>query len=352
MKLRIALVIGLLALLALPTGLALADNGPHGGYTATTDACAGCHRAHTAPAARLLLDTVPNLCFTCHGSTATGADTNVEDGIYVDRDFEAEAPAEGDVNRGLKGGGFVYALMDTDFDGAATSSPVTSSHLNDGSTGTAWGNGNIGSGPGAANFSLSCTSCHDPHGGASTTGGATYRLLRPIPINSGAAIGVNVTDETDKIYTVADANNKYFGEGYPYTPGDTWSSMDQQEREMSDWCAQCHTRYLADSGSGSTSSGDDIFMYRHMSEGTPSATCNDCHIDYGSPPTLRTTVGPEWHHNVECMTCHVAHGTSATMTGYAAYVEWPDGSTTPDGDARSSLLRGDGRGVCQRCHGK
>ncbi len=61
---------------------ALANNGPHGSYSALTDACAGCHRGHTAGAGRLLLYDVPTLCLSCHGSAGTGASTNVEDGVY------------------------------------------------------------------------------------------------------------------------------------------------------------------------------------------------------------------------------------------------------------------------------
>lgn len=354
MRVRLFLAIGLLVLMCLPAGLALADNGPHGGYTATTDACAGCHRAHTAPAPNLLLDTIPNLCYTCHGSTGSGADTDVVDGIYLERDLDAESPAEGIDNRGLKGGGFANALMDTDFDGAAASAATTSSHLADGSTGTAWGNGAIGSGPGVTGFGLSCTSCHDPHGGAGSTGGATYRILRNQPLNSGG-VGYDVPDEGSKMYTVSNANNQYFGEGYPPPGGGTWTPMESPDSELSDWCMQCHTRYLATSGSGSTSSGDPIFAYRHMSEGASigGGACLECH-DWSlpAPPFLITTTGPEWHHYVECMTCHVAHGTSASMGGYAGIVEWPDGATTPSGNDRSSLLRGDSRGVCQRCHGK
>ncbi|MEW5958855.1 MAG: cytochrome c3 family protein [Chloroflexota bacterium] len=351
MKVKLILAIGLLLLLMLPAGLALADNGPHGGYTATTDACAGCHRAHTAAAPRLLVDTMPQLCFTCHGSTATGADTNVEDGVYLNRDLENEVPAEGTPNRGLKGGGFVNVLMDTNFDGAAASAPATSTHLNDGSTGTAWGNGAIGSGPGAANFSLSCASCHDPHGGAGAAGGPTYRILRATPLNSVAPTGVDVPDEANPAYTVANANNQYFGEGYPAPGGGTWAPMEAPDSNLSGWCAQCHTRHRATTGSGSTNSGDAIFAFRHMSQGAPGATCGNCH-NFAGGPFLLTTAGPEWHHYVECMTCHVAHGTSASATGFAAGTYDPAGALGPILAGDSSLLRGDNRGVCQRCHGK
>ena len=358
MKIRLSFVIGLLALLCLPAGLALADNGPHGNYTATTDACAGCHRAHTAVGPNLLVEAdTYSLCISCHGTTGTGADTNVEDGVYLNRDSEAEAPAEGIVNRGLKAGDFTNALMDTDWDNAAVITTTSSSHLADGGLGTAWGNGAIGSGAGAAGFSLSCASCHDPHGGAGTAGGPTYRILRSMPLGSGAAGGIDVTDEANKIYTLSDtaskSGNQYFGEGYP--GGGTWTSMELEETEVSDWCAQCHTRYLADTGSGNTDSGDPIFGYRHISQGAPAGgvTCLQCH-DWAlpAPPFLITTGGPMWNHYVECMTCHVAHGTLASMDGHTGTVEWPDGTGVPGGDERSSLLRVDSRGTCQLCHGK
>ncbi|RMF40389.1 MAG: hypothetical protein D6755_13500, partial [Anaerolineae bacterium] len=279
-----------------------ADNGPHGGYTATTDACAGCHRAHTAAEARLLVDAVPNLCLTCHGSAATGADTDVSDGVYLERDASTESPAEGTPNRGLRAGGFTFALMDSDLDGAAASAPVTSGHRVDGASATAWGNGAIGSGPGQS-IALSCTTCHDPHGSGA------YRILRPIPTGSGALGSVTVPDQAARTYTVADAANNYMNEAYG-----------AQAAALTDWCTQCHTRYLAGNGSGHTDSGDPIFTYRHNTQA------------------------------VGCVTCHVAHGTAASMSGYAANVDWPDGASTPSGNARSSLLRLDNRGVCASCH--
>jgi predicted CXXCH cytochrome family protein len=365
MKIKLILAIGLLALLLLPAGLALADNGPHGGYTATTDACAGCHRAHTAGAARLLFDDVPNLCFSCHGNAGTGADTNVEDGIYLERDGVAEAPVEGVVDRGLKAGGFVNALMDTDWNGAAGGTPTTSSHLNDGSTGTAWGNGAIGSGPGAAGFSLSCISCHDPHGGADS-GVPTYRLLRTRPLGSGAASDVAVTDELNKLYTLSDtcekSGNQYFGEGYIIAAcdinGETWSGMDLPETEISNWCAQCHTRYLhaptgGPSTAGSQSSGDPIFNYRHRTNDTPVVCGDACHNDpVGRPFSINTWGGPMWKHRVACMTCHVAHGSTASMGGFADPAFDPPGPVDPIFAGDSALLRVDNRGTCQLCHGK
>jgi len=310
-KLLIALV-AMIVMAAMSYSFSLADNGPHGGTNSpTTDACAGCHRAHTSKAARLLMVSTSSLCQTCHGSTGTGADTDVWDGVYLNRDLVTENPAEGVANRGLLGGGFLNAIMDTGLTGLPASSASTSAHTFNGTASILWGNGAVGSGAGAS-AALDCGSCHNPHGNASPTGTATYRILRPVPVSSGATTNITLADQTAKLYTVTDTNDKYFGQNYGTL-----------ETPLSQWCSQCHTRYLANSGASSTSSGDAIFTYRHQSDGSD---------------------------GVNCMDCHVAHGTSAKMGVNSGAVAWPDGTTSPSGNNRSSLLRIDNRGVCIQCH--
>jgi predicted CXXCH cytochrome family protein len=307
-----------LALVLLSYGLALADNGPHGGFGAATDACAGCHRTHTAPQAKLLLSSSTALCQTCHGSTGTGADTNVIDGVYVNRDALAESPPEGTDGRSLKGGGFTNALMDTDdgtIAGTSTSRSATSAHTFDGVTsGTIWGNGAIGSGAGGS-IAMNCSNCHNPHGKAGTNGAATYRILRARPTGSGAAADVNVADEATKNYTIASAAANYWAEPYGTL-----------ETGLTNWCSQCHTRYLAGAGSEDTNSTDPIFTYRHRSNAGGNTD------------------------GVSCTDCHVAHGTAAVMGTNSGAVAWPGGATAPNGSARSSLLRLDNRGTCYKCH--
>lgn len=265
---------------------ALANGGPHGGFTATTDACAGCHRSHSAQTAQLLTTSEPGLCLSCHDGS--GANTNVIDGTYF--------------GAGLRGGGFSNALMDVALDNSAVTTPVTSSHTMNGSLGTMWGNGAINSGAGPSYFMV-CTDCHNPHGES------TYRMLRPIPVDSGATVPVAVPDQSPTVYTVSDPNNRYIGEAYGSLSGN-----------ISNWCSQCHTRYLAGSGSGHSDSGDAIFPFRHNTFAVP------------------------------CIVCHVSHGTSATMGTHSGAVAWPDDSNSPNGDARSSLLRGNNRAICVNCH--
>ncbi len=340
----VAAVGGAIVLSAVVAASALADNGPHvaavnsGSSTLTADSCAGCHRAHTAQGPLLIARaTNVELCLVCHDTAALGATTNVLDGIAAG------------TSRGLKGGGFANALMDTGWTGAATSRPSTSAHLMDGTTtATMWGNGAIGSGFGKAAVTLTCTDCHNPHG----TGG--YRILRPIPNGSGASAGIDISDDAVKTYTVASAQNRYFGELYwpvetSWGPYYDW----QKEYALTQWCAQCHTRYDAvESGTGHIDSGDPTYKYRHMTRyPAGSINCGLCHpgpngINASNPFGISGLVA----HEGVCENCHVAHGSSAVMGTYSGVVAWPDTATTPNGNARSSLLRLDNRGVCVGCH--
>ncbi len=288
------------------TTVALAYSNPHEGtFTSTTASCAGCHRTHTASAPSLLGDSSQyNLCTSCHDGT--GADTKVTTGIYL-------GTTEGTLNTGLRGGGFVQALMNTSvnssFNATGTPVAVTSKHDAGSSSITAWGSGSISSGSGET-VGLECGNCHNPHGNAS------YRLLRPRPTSLAGWSGltpVTVTDEASTNYTITyDAD--YYRDLNAYESGTTSS--------IGAWCSQCHTRYLASFGSASTPSGDNIFAYRHMTIG----------------------VFPGG-----CLKCHVAHGTVAVMQGYASTVAWPD-DTPSNVNMNSRLLHVDGRGVCTLCH--
>ena len=179
-KLLFAVVFGLLLVTAIST-IALADNGPHGGFQATTDACASCHRAHTAQyGSNALLVMQPDaLCLSCHDGT--GAGTNVEDGVYTQAGSDvyygtgASQKVEGTDGASLFGGGFTNALMATAWSGKvtadpafnATSRPSTSAHTYNGTAGTVWGSG--ANNTVSALYALECVSCHDPHGTAGYT---------------------------------------------------------------------------------------------------------------------------------------------------------------------------------------
>jgi predicted CXXCH cytochrome family protein len=331
-------------------GSAMADAGPHistAGANGTTfsvagagaNRCAGCHRAHTAKAVNLLKEAQPDLCFSCHKAGAMGSSTDVANG------------KDADTGGALRGGGFDFALIGS---GAATKtltvpdpvtgrvghsatipvlsagSATTSKHQIDGvTTGTMWGNGAISAdiaATGKAGVTLECGSCHDPHGNGN------YRILKPVPNDSDAAVEVNIPDAQTKKYTTSD----YWKVTDPNVPlqavaGGGTVLTDGYIANASQWCSTCHTRYLAGSGSSGTPNADAAgvvdanFTYRHRSDAT-------------------TKGGVE---RPNCIQCHVSHGSNASMVGYAADVTTPAG--TPAG-ADSRLLRVDNRGTCVMCH--
>ena len=142
------------AVLLLTTGVASADNGPHGDYGPTTGACAACHRGHTGLGSSLLKSPATatdtsGFCYTCH-SLGAGADTDVQAGLLFT------------TGRPLMGGGFQTVTMNADLKGSAVR-PVTSSHMVTGGLNTVWGYGDISSDrkPGVTDVALPCTNCHN-----------------------------------------------------------------------------------------------------------------------------------------------------------------------------------------------
>jgi len=333
MKRTLFLIIGVIAfaLVLMTASPVLADNGPHGGYTATTDACAGCHRAHTAVGPALLVqNTSYALCMSCHGASATGAKTNVQDGLDTN------------ANRSLRAGGFVNVTMNPAESLAGSTVqvlPVTSSHMITGGSNTVWGYGaiNAAADAGATGISLTCTNCHNPHGRAGAGNTATYRILKGNnagnqPLFGAQYAAVDLPDEAAKTYYTG-ANGDYFGDHGSMVGGTAINAV------MTTWCIQCHTRYHAPypAAPGSTDSGDAIFTYRHVTNNTATTGCVSCHPGgSGFYPA--------------CATCHMAHGTGVRMGDASGSDSWPDGATTPSGNNRSSLLKIDNRGVCWQCH--
>jgi hypothetical protein len=240
--------------------------------------------------------------------------------------------------QGLRGGGFSFALIDGaganktmgTVPGAhglptisrivpvlAAAQPVTSKHqINGTTTGTMWGNGAISTSvnTGKAGVTLECGSCHDPHGNGN------YRILKPVPVDSGATVGVNIPDAGAKVYTTLN----YWDVRDLNVPPDA-TGTDGYIANVAQWCSTCHTRYLAGSGSYKTNSGDAVFTYRHRSDRTDQAGVS----------------------RPNCIQCHVSHGSNVAMTGTSVGLNPGD---TPVVGADSRLLRVNNRGTCVMCH--
>ncbi|MBI5934807.1 MAG: hypothetical protein HY867_13975 [Chloroflexi bacterium] len=310
-KVLFALALVIVFALAL-VGTAAANGGPHGGYTATTDACAGCHRAHTAVGPNLLVETSTyDLCMSCHGSAGAGADTNVEDGFFLStRSASTTGTANTADNAPLLAGGFAFYKTVA----------VTSSHnmTGAGNTNLAWGNGATNRGVQVAitDATFTCASCHDPHGSPN------YRILKAAV--NGAAVSVTQVDEAAKDY-----DTEQWGAG------------------QSNICAACHGAYHKTAvGQGSTLDGT-TYTHRIDMSYAYGANANPETVGFGGY-FLPLAGG-----NVACQTCHLPHGSSAAMSGFAN--GGPTGSGSLPGNTTatdSALLRLDNRAVCEVCHQK
>ncbi len=327
---------------------ALADGGPHvkilnnGSAGLTSDNCAGCHRAHIAQGAFLLKEEEPAHCLSCHGTSGTGATTNVADGVQY-----ALAAAGGDTLRGaelgaLRGGGFVQARIgsgsavglsyatvssgvtyyrrETKVPALATGQAITSAHLNvtTPGTSTAWGNGALNSGAGATGVTLECTNCHNPHGNGN------YRILNPMPSDGTgplveATTSVAVTDAplTAAIQAGTDARNYTIIQvkgTADYIDIDDTSAYNWQPNPAYDPASYLLTasQVAAAQAAGGYGATAGDYLHRKVPwnagnqvAGTSSApSANDA--PNGLPSTFNAQI------NAWCATCHTRYTTSTT----------------------------------------
>lgn len=390
----IILAVAVAAGLLLAPGVAFANYSIHGSYTMSTDACAGCHRAHTAASPITWVDTtgadnsallvatsstynsssIKEFCYTCHGDSTEGADTNVEAGVF-EGDDEYNDP-----NEPLNGGAFGSA---------------TSSHAADPADWKAYGGGTTGldaDGYPVGGFwvTVSCTVCHDVHGSSN------YRLLKDaITVNLDAPYTVQVggydysvdpQNPTPRPYVIS-SEVGYPTEGWRLhepgaaqvagykpdytTPRYAKAPGNDPTKGISAWCAACHTQYV--SAESTYAAGDTellgvannyVVRHRHPVNvplsnytGYRALIVTDNPLPLAHGPSDSSTNDPsDW---IDCLTCHVAHGTSAIMTGYAALAVPtldPDDPTNWSGGPvpaqSSALLRGNNRYVCEACHNK
>ncbi|TDA67752.1 MAG: hypothetical protein D9V47_09555 [Clostridia bacterium] len=315
-KIKLLLVVALAAVFVLALA-APAMATTHGNYSTTTDACAGCHVAHAAQAPKLLKvgPTQTEFCYLCHGQGTTAAPYDIQYGLTSGDPTNVNSTAGGFEKLGGSGGATVTSRhtvwgYDADANGAAGSwsGEATKTLTVPGGTQNLTGNG------------LVCGSCHNPHAGG--TGAPNPRLLRTTILGSS-----NLTVE----FTLEPTG---VTDGYQVTEYVSGSTA---------WCGACHDKFDKPDNSGHELTEGDT-MYRHamdMAATLPGGA--DGTIASGTPLETHST-DPD---KVACLTCHRAHGTTATVSGYA--LSWPrdNGGT----GTTSALLRMQNRGVCYNCHG-
>ena len=389
------------AVVILAPSVAFANYAVHGSYTMATDACAGCHRAHTASSpitwqdanldqqSALLISTaatIDEFCYTCHGVAMLGADTNVWDGIYEadDGTLDPNEDVYNTFGEPLNGGGFNMAVFPTQ-------------HYPNPTTWVAYGGGNDGQdgiiSTGGEQVEISCAACHDTHGSSN------YRLLKDVvvgalptggtgPVTVGGYDGtVDPVNPTPTPWVIS-AEEGYPGGGFllhepgavqvaGYFPDYTTPRYAKPPgldvtKGISAWCAACHTQYNTAGTAGNYA--DEVYdandgvglveRHRHPVNVALSEFAGPTDLLVGANLALPvandgfadsdTKELSDW---VDCMTCHVAHGSSAVMTGYANIDNVTDplpdsGSGSVPPDDGNALLRGNNRFVCEACHNK
>ena len=151
------------------------SGNPHGEYTVTTSACAGCHRAHSAQGLALRKAwPEETLCFSCHGTSGPGTDVETAFTTVTNtatRFFKHDVAATNGVHR-------IGESQGSDF--------------------------------GGANRHVECEDCHDPHDSARGITGAPVlqremnRIsgVDPVWIAPGAPAGSIWLDEAEREYQV------------------------------------------------------------------------------------------------------------------------------------------------------
>lgn len=418
-------------LIALATaGSAFANFGPHGGYALDTDACAGCHRAHTSFStltwedvggndhSALLVSsatTMEEFCYACHGADAPGASTNVEEGVFDSGPSGEDGVAIGGgilyqtnstFNADLNGGAFANASSVHDMDAGSVTDPM-------------WGSGMSGT----QGNNLTCTGCHDVHGSSN------YRLLKDaLPGDTVGGYDANDVPQpyvfsSEEGYPAGPSLDAVFGGWLKHQPGSAqmaayrpnytneeyqWAApagySGTEKRSISTWCSGCHDGYnnrndvelgatmdydqfessgittRTAAGTLTASGGTEVgAMARHRHPVDTAVWTVTTANGWGTDAITSTVIPLEkrpaaaeprgtWttQDYMGCLTCHVAHGTAVTMTGWAnarlvystsAVNTWSVEPTTaaPAGvnpNVSSSLLRANNRGVCERCHNK
>jgi predicted CXXCH cytochrome family protein len=332
-------------------------NWTHGQFSATTDACAGCHVAHAAQMPNLLKQgpTQTHFCFLCHGDGATSAPYDVKDGYTRTAVSGAVYPSTA--------GGFVYQFVDTNGNYAVDAGelrPVTSRH-------NVWGfvygdeSGAVqdtpdkyywipGGSNGFTGDGFVCTSCHDPHdGGAVPDGGyITGSATNPNPRLLRRSI------------TVQDAT-------YTSLYVKFWGSWEEDENKgsyhvtaydsrISEWCGACHNKLQTDDAGNKAGEGEAIRyfgMWRHpIGSHVLRGSVTDESLATGTPVLKGLNCGAR---QVGCLSCHRAHSSAVVMEEGSWAASWPREAADPaTGKAQgetSALLRMDNRGTCYNCHG-
>lgn len=345
-----ALTVGLAVALA-PAALAFHNDG--------VARCEDCHTMHRsedgAPAATdpsdwlLKWPTSTEVCLQCHGSESPGYGVLSSDPLSPDKQ-----------GKGAGGGDFVFLTEDNLNDGAGGAvNPILGERA---------GHNVAGAGlpqetthttsPGGSYPSnkLTCTSCHDPHGGVryrflygsqggrnakSRSMGYTFTFTAPSP----------VADEMSVFATESDSNHNAYKSG------------------MTNWCRACH-KVVHKGRSGFVhprdrklggNVGSNYNRYNGTLDPENPSLANPylalVPVEWNSASNTTTFSGQiSEDARVMCLSCHRAHASSGPHSGrwdfnIATWADEGSSGSYPIENPYASSSGNDQRRLCEKCHG-
>lgn len=197
--------------------------------------------------------------------------------------------------------------------------------------------------------SLSCTSCHDPHGnehyrllyGAGDHAEAgNFNYTQAAPVAIGLALDAGIVE--------TDANHIAYNSG------------------MSAWCSNCHgnfhnndAQYRHPSGVGMSSVIQNIYnLYAGTMNqvGGSAVTAFIADVPFEDPDmTIASTAGPDGNSKVSCISCHRAHATSGQNSGrwdFNITFYHDDGVESGAYVMPQTYNSPNQRSLCNKCHNK
>jgi len=333
-------MVALLAVLLMTPSSAYATAAPytHGDFANNSKGCGECHVTHAANAAKLLVygPTQTDMCYFCHGQNATSR-FDVQNGLIMRQSADPKVAANWSVGSTVYSasyaGGFSYSY-DFQSNQLKASTSVHSVEkmydASDSGNNIPWTLGKeIPGGSGTLSADFRCGSCHDPHkGGAYDPLAANYknpRLLKPQLLGEAKTT-------FRAVYLTIDQNTNLLT-AYGFNHANTPNSG------ISNWCAGCHDVFNVNNFNA-----DANLKYKHSMGVSPT-----------SSPLLtgKLTLGLlayDAQNKMTCLTCHKAHGTSATFSGtFQIYKDYNNLGKT--NSTSSTLLRLNERDACYFCHG-
>jgi hypothetical protein len=183
--------------------------------------------------------------------------------------------------------------------------------------------------------SLSCISCHDPHGqvaGGTAAGtpaisvSGSYGAADPVGSIHGnyRILGDSSYTPPGGVENVADAPIATTANG-----GTSYGEETDYGQGMSEWCANCHTDYINDSHKHPAGDGEHLNGFAgnynsYVATGDFNGIIDTAFdplvpfergVDDGSLLDADTTVGADASSNVMCLTCHRAHASANANAG-------------------------------------